>query len=495
MRCPCALVLCFASVAHAGDRPLPDDDAVSAASKLVIETYGDDLRTEDGLRSLLKTADKITDDDAGQVAIYLGVQKRAAALGCYRLGFVAIDRLAARYDVDGPALKLAYLESIGKTAKTPQQRASVVNQAMELADERMTAGDAERAEKAIKVASTAVGKTRDAALRKEVAAKRREIEKAAKEREHAGKELDRALERLKTRPNDPDDNELVGRELAKQGDWTMAPVLLKSAGSQSLREAALADLKGSDTPEGQAKIGDLWWAAGKDFRSRAAFWYTRALTGATGIAKARLEKRIAEAGEVATGDSGAGGKTADIVLAPGVVLKLVKIPASADGKVGAFWLGATEVTEAQWAAVMGGAAATANRPKTDVGFDDCERFVEKLGETGAARFQFRFPTNNELQYAWSAGRPADLKMASIGRYALVKESSRDRVHNVAEVAPNAFGVFDLSGNVWEWVDKSVVVGGGYESPAEACCDKLPISNQETGKKLSHYGLRVAADLR
>lgn len=489
-----ALLLISATAAIAGDKPLPDSNELQASSKIVRETYSKELDTEDGLRALLKTADGINDDDAGQCAIYVAVQKRAAALGCYRLGFVAADRIAARYDADVLALKAQYLDGIAKLAKTTQQRASVVNQAMELADEAISADDTDHAEKAMKVASAAVGKLRDAALRKEVAAKRREIEKQVKEREHAARELDHALDRLKDNPNNGKDNELVGREMARRGDWKMAPVFLKSAENPMLREAAAADLAGADTPDKQAKIGDLWWNAGDAFRSRAAFWYTRALAGSTGIAKARLEKRIAEAGTVAAGES-VGGKTADVVLAPGVVLRLVKIPASADGKVASFWLGQTEITEAQWAAVMGGTAEKPTRPKGGLGYDDCGQFLDRLETSGSARFAFRFPTIDELQYAWDAGKPDDLKLVNLSKYAWTKDSSRGDFHNVAELEANTLGLFDLSGNVWEWVTESTVVGGGFESPSSACCDALPASGDETGHRPGHFGLRVAADLR
>jgi hypothetical protein len=491
----CLLLITCAALA--GDRPLPDDEAVAAAEKIVRETYDAELATEDGLKSVIKAADAIADDDAGQVAMLVAIERRATALGCYRLGFAAAQRIEARYDCEPFSLQIEYLDMVVKAAKTTPQRASVVNQAMELADRAQGAGDLEGAEKAIKVAQSFVGRLRDPALRKEVAAKRREIDKQAKDRDHASKEVDAALDRLKGDPNNAKDSETVGRDCARRGDWATALAFLTSAESQAVRKAAVADKAGADTSEAQAKVGDLWWTAGAAFRPRAVFWYTRAVAGATGLVKARLEKRIKEAGDVPAGGESlaTGGKSADIVLAPGVVLKMVQVPASPDGKVSAFWLGQTEVTEAQWAAVMGGAVQTPARPKGRLGFDDCERFVDRLGEGGNFRFRFRLPTNDELQHAWSAGKPADLKLATLSKYAWTKGNSRDAFHNVAELEPNALGLFDISGNVWEWVSKSMVVGGGFESPDEACCDRLAMSGDETAHNPDHFGIRIAADSR
>ena len=114
----------------------------------------------------------------------------------------------------------------------------------------------------------------------------------------------------------------------------------------------------------------------------------------------------------------------------------------------AFYLGRTPVTQAQWQAKRG------SNPSHFIGRDDCpSRPVEKVSWNMIHVFNtvtgLRFPTEAEWEYACRAG-------SSTPRYGVLNEiawnrvNSVNRTHAVARKLPNALGLYDMLGNVWEW---------------------------------------------
>jgi formylglycine-generating enzyme required for sulfatase activity len=133
--------------------------------------------------------------------------------------------------------------------------------------------------------------------------------------------------------------------------------------------------------------------------------------------------------------------------------------------VDGFWLGRTEVTRAQWVRILGagGDVAEPDRPHADVGSGDVQNFLDALNRiaTGSGRL-FRLPSEAEWEYACHAGiYRSPVQLYGQERYAWMQEMAdfaryrhplmkNPRSSPVAQKKPNAWGLFDMLGNVWEW---------------------------------------------
>jgi len=118
-----------------------------------------------------------------------------------------------------------------------------------------------------------------------------------------------------------------------------------------------------------------------------------------------------------------------------------------------FYMGKYEVTQAQWQAVMGNNPSTfkdcgGNCPVDSVTWADAQNFINKLNESNDG-FRYRLPTEAEWEYACRAGTTGDYA-GNLSEMAWFAENSGNRTHAVGEKQPNAWGLADMHGNVWEW---------------------------------------------
>jgi formylglycine-generating enzyme required for sulfatase activity len=90
-----------------------------------------------------------------------------------------------------------------------------------------------------------------------------------------------------------------------------------------------------------------------------------------------------------------------------------------------------------------------NLPVENVSWDDAQRFCEAVNGKGDG-YRYRLPTEAEWEYAARAGDPSS-RYGPLLQVAWFRDNSGGTTHPVGEKQPNAFGLYDTLGNVWEWV--------------------------------------------
>ena len=156
-----------------------------------------------------------------------------------------------------------------------------------------------------------------------------------------------------------------------------------------------------------------------------------------------------------------------------------------------FYLGETEVTQAQWVAVMGSNPSAFSEcgsrcPVERVSWHDVQRFLEKLG--AGSGIAYRLPTEAEWEYACRAGSTGPFHTgATIGSAQANLDASTPyagapvgpkaaSTMPVGSFAPNGWGLFDLHGNVWEWTgdEHCPYAEGEVTDPRSACTSGLKV---------------------
>jgi formylglycine-generating enzyme required for sulfatase activity len=135
-----------------------------------------------------------------------------------------------------------------------------------------------------------------------------------------------------------------------------------------------------------------------------------------------------------------------------------------------FYLQTTEVSQGQWKKVMGNNPASFREcgddcPVEQVSWDDANEFISRLNVMERTD-KYRLPTEVEWEYACRAGMASEFSFGddagNLDEYAWYDENSKEATHRAATKKPNPWGLYDMHGNVWEWVEDDW--RDGYDGP-------------------------------
>ena len=181
-----------------------------------------------------------------------------------------------------------------------------------------------------------------------------------------------------------------------------------------------------------------------------------------------------------------------------------------------FYLCKYEVTQALWQAVMGGNPSFFkgnNLPVENVSWNDCQTFITRLNSLMGKNF--RLPTEAEWEYAARGGnRSRGYKYSgsnTLSDVAWYYGNSGSKTHPVGSKSPNELGLYDMSGNVWEWCSdwkgtysssaqtnptgpsngSSRVRRGGSWFYVPRDCRSSDRSDRSPGRRDDYLGLRLA----
>ena len=180
-----------------------------------------------------------------------------------------------------------------------------------------------------------------------------------------------------------------------------------------------------------------------------------------------------------------------------------------------YYVGKYEVTQALWQAVMGSNPSIFkgdDLPVEEVSWKDCQKFITKLNAMTGKRF--RLPSEAEWEYAARGGKKSRGYLYSgsnaIGDVAWYEGNSSFMTHAVGTKQPNELGIYDMTGNVWEWCQdrygsyssspqtnptgavggsRRVFRGGSWSYSARRCCTSSR-SGYSPGYRRYDLGLRL-----
>jgi formylglycine-generating enzyme required for sulfatase activity len=182
-----------------------------------------------------------------------------------------------------------------------------------------------------------------------------------------------------------------------------------------------------------------------------------------------------------------------------------------------FYLGKYEVTQAQWQAVMVNNPSRFTgdpaRPVENVSWDDVQEFIRQLN-TKVSGVTYRLPTEAEWEYTARAGTTTAYSFGNdkgqLGQYAWCGDTGGSQTHPVGKLKPNAWGLYDMYGNVWEWVQDwygpytadaavdpagpssgsgRVIRGGGWDGDA-GFCRSANRDRYAPGRRYDYLGFRL-----
>jgi formylglycine-generating enzyme required for sulfatase activity len=175
-----------------------------------------------------------------------------------------------------------------------------------------------------------------------------------------------------------------------------------------------------------------------------------------------------------------------------------------------FYFGIYPVTQRNWFAIMGNNPSYFkgdNLPVESVSWNDAQDFIKKLNEKEYT-INYRLPSEAERKYAARAGTTTKYSFGDdeimLGKYAWYSVNSNGTTHHVGKKEPNPWGLYDMHGNVWEWVQDKWhdnycnAPTGGSAWEDESCCERVIKGGRWNSRAISRrsaFRRNVAPDSR
>jgi len=183
-------------------------------------------------------------------------------------------------------------------------------------------------------------------------------------------------------------------------------------------------------------------------------------------------------------------------------LEIEMVKVKRNNIIGDFCIGKYQVTQGQWEKIMGNNPSYFkgdNLPVENVSWNDVQEFLLKLNaQTG---LNYRLPTQVEWEYAARGGNQSKGYKYSgsnnLKGVAWFEENSDSKTHPVGALKPNELGLYDMSGNVWEWCEDwylnynfPVMRGGSWDVDVDGCRVYF-LSYAAPTYRLNDLGFRLA----
>ena len=291
--------------------PAPSDAEQEEAMKLARELYKDEYaktKTAEERQALakkiLEKAEESGNDAAGAFVLFRLARDMAVQAGDGQAAFEAIEAMAERYVVDAVEMKSDVLTGFAKKARTPADHASLAEHLLNVIDDAVAEDKLAQAGELGKLALAEATKARDKELLVTTRARLKDVQQAAK----TFAEFEAAKAALAEKPDDPEANLAAGAYLCfVKGDWQMGLPHLAKGSDAELKAVAGQEISSPPTElAGQLKLGDAWWDLGQAAKAakknallwHAGTWYEQAQAESSGLAKTKIETRLAEIAKI-----------------------------------------------------------------------------------------------------------------------------------------------------------------------------------------------------
>jgi hypothetical protein len=202
------------------------------------------------------------------------------------------------FEIDALRLKASVLHALSQQARSVAEWRSVAEQSLRLLDAAMVKDRFDLAPNLVDMAVSTATESDDIQLRRRIRLRAREVEEICK----TYADFPQAVTVLENNPTDPEANLKVGRyRCFVKGDWETGLPMLALGSDPQIKAVAIRELEQTTGNPEHVETANAWWdlaekqqeaIAKKQYWSRAAYWYRRALPGLTGLIRATVQKRL-----------------------------------------------------------------------------------------------------------------------------------------------------------------------------------------------------------